>query len=195
MCGTVDYLAPELIETDALVNGSRGRGGQSRPSDTDTVSRQSVGSCVRSLAFSAVNLYHSPLSLLLSHRPPTQSLLRCVVCVLCAEQEGSSGIIEPPLGYDYSVDVWGLGVLAYELAVGGPPFHAHDRRETMRRIQTVSSRQRCGAQARLPCLPFLCRRRRTTLTRSVRTHSTSFKGGPQVIWAAERQSALLAPGC
>ena len=28
-------------------------------------------------------------------------------------------------GYDVKVDIWGLGILTYELVCGGPPFYSH----------------------------------------------------------------------
>jgi serine/threonine protein kinase len=37
--------------------------------------------------------------------------------------------------HDYSVDVWGLGVLAYEFLVGKPPFEDASRKNTYRKIQ------------------------------------------------------------
>ena len=36
--------------------------------------------------------------------------------------------------HDHTVDVWALGVLAYELCVGKPPFEAEGHSETYRRI-------------------------------------------------------------
>ena len=37
--------------------------------------------------------------------------------------------------HDYSVDIWGLGVLAYEFLVGKPPFEDASRKNTYRKIQ------------------------------------------------------------
>lgn len=39
--------------------------------------------------------------------------------------------------YDFTVDNWALGVLAYEFLVGAPPFEAREPRETYRRIEQV----------------------------------------------------------
>ena len=39
--------------------------------------------------------------------------------------------------YDMSVDLWCLGVLAYELLVGKAPFYHISRKETMRKIKSV----------------------------------------------------------
>ena len=40
-------------------------------------------------------------------------------------------------GHDHNVDIWALGVLAYEFLVGSPPFEAPDHAETYRRITAV----------------------------------------------------------
>lgn len=40
----------------------------------------------------------------------------------------------PELAYDASVDSWALGVLAYELIVGRPPFGMANRQTTMHAI-------------------------------------------------------------
>ncbi len=40
-------------------------------------------------------------------------------------------------GHDHNVDIWALGVLAYEFLVGSPPFEAPDHAETYRRITSV----------------------------------------------------------
>merc|ERR1712039_172265 len=37
-------------------------------------------------------------------------------------------------GHSFGVDVWGLGILSYELLVGPPPFSASTQNETYRRI-------------------------------------------------------------
>lgn len=37
--------------------------------------------------------------------------------------------------YDRSVDIWALGILAFEFCTGKPPFESHDKRETFRRIR------------------------------------------------------------
>lgn len=39
-------------------------------------------------------------------------------------------------GYGPGVDVWAVGILAYELLLGGPPFEAETKQETLRRILT-----------------------------------------------------------
>ena len=39
--------------------------------------------------------------------------------------------------YDYTVDIWGLGVLTYEFLCGVPPFLADSEQETKRRIVKV----------------------------------------------------------
>jgi len=39
--------------------------------------------------------------------------------------------------HDHTVDIWALGVLAYELCVGKPPFEAEGHSETYRRIVRV----------------------------------------------------------
>jgi len=36
--------------------------------------------------------------------------------------------------YDKTIDIWSLGVLAYEFCVGRPPFEATDDRKTKMRI-------------------------------------------------------------
>lgn len=40
-------------------------------------------------------------------------------------------------GYDDSVDIWCIGVLAYELICGKTPFYNISRKETMKRIRDV----------------------------------------------------------
>ena len=42
--------------------------------------------------------------------------------------------------HDHSVDIWALGVLAYEFLVGSPPFEAEGHSETYRRIVKVDLR-------------------------------------------------------
>ena len=39
--------------------------------------------------------------------------------------------------HDKKVDIWSLGVLAYEFLVGNPPFEAQGHSETYRRISKV----------------------------------------------------------
>lgn len=39
--------------------------------------------------------------------------------------------------YDLTVDLWCLGVLAYELLVGRAPFYHISRKETMKKILNV----------------------------------------------------------
>lgn len=41
------------------------------------------------------------------------------------------------LAHDHAVDIWSLGVLAYEFLVGGPPFEAEGHQETYKRISNV----------------------------------------------------------
>ena len=36
--------------------------------------------------------------------------------------------------HDFKVDVWGVGILAYELITGRPPFEEHNHAETCQRI-------------------------------------------------------------
>jgi serine/threonine protein kinase len=45
--------------------------------------------------------------------------------------------------HDHTVDVWALGVLAYEFLTGGPPFEAVGNQETYRKIRYALS----------PCTP------------------------------------------
>jgi serine/threonine protein kinase len=41
------------------------------------------------------------------------------------------------LEYDISVDLWCVGVLAYELLAGRPPFYHISRQETFNKIKNV----------------------------------------------------------
>jgi serine/threonine protein kinase len=41
------------------------------------------------------------------------------------------------LAHDHAVDIWSLGVLAYEFLCGGPPFEAEGHQETYKRISNV----------------------------------------------------------
>lgn len=43
----------------------------------------------------------------------------------------ANGIVSP---YDKTIDIWSLGVLAYEFCVGKPPFEEKDDRSTKARI-------------------------------------------------------------
>lgn len=47
-------------------------------------------------------------------------------------------ILDGKAGHSYEVDVWSLGVLAYTLLVGKPPFETTDIKTTYRRIRTNS---------------------------------------------------------
>jgi len=47
-------------------------------------------------------------------------------------------ILEGRKGHSYEVDVWSLGVLAYTLIVGRPPFETQDVKSTYKRIKTNS---------------------------------------------------------
>ena len=40
--------------------------------------------------------------------------------------------------YDFGVDVWSVGVLAYELSWGKPPFESDDQKATYNRIWNIS---------------------------------------------------------
>lgn len=40
--------------------------------------------------------------------------------------------------YDWSVDVWALGVLTYELATGSAPFYNKDRQQQYKNIRNVN---------------------------------------------------------
>ena len=40
-------------------------------------------------------------------------------------------------GHDYRVDVWSIGILAYELTTGNPPFEANNMKETMEKAFIV----------------------------------------------------------
>lgn len=44
-------------------------------------------------------------------------------------------ILEGKQGHSYEVDVWSLGVIAYTLLVGKPPFETNDVKTTYRRIR------------------------------------------------------------
>jgi hypothetical protein len=57
---------------------------------------------------------------------------------------GSTAYLSPEMlsrkGHGHSVDVWGLGVLAYEMRTGVPPFYSHDRAALYRNIQSSQLR-------------------------------------------------------
>lgn len=40
--------------------------------------------------------------------------------------------------YDHTVDLWCLGILAFEFLVGNPPFEAQNATETYKRIVTLN---------------------------------------------------------
>ena len=43
--------------------------------------------------------------------------------------------IHSEIEYDHSIDIWSIGVLAYELCVGSPPFESASGQETKNRIK------------------------------------------------------------
>ena len=55
---------------------------------------------------------------------------------------GTLDYVSPELiegeGYDECVDLWGIGVLTYELLEGKTPFYNISKKETMKNIQKVS---------------------------------------------------------
>ena len=61
--------------------------------------------------------------------------------------------------HDKKVDIWSLGVLAYEFLVGNPPFEAQGHSETYRRISKVRSQDMhypSAAAVRVCCKYLLC---------------------------------------
>lgn len=44
-------------------------------------------------------------------------------------------ILEGKSGHSYEVDIWSIGVIAYTLLVGKPPFETNDVKTTYRRIR------------------------------------------------------------
>ena len=41
------------------------------------------------------------------------------------------------MAYDKSVDIWALGILAYEFVVGNPPFETESQKDTKNLIREV----------------------------------------------------------
>lgn len=63
-------------------------------------------------------------------------------------------------GHDFAVDFWMLGVLAFELLVGRPPFHSADPRQTYSRIlDGIFSFPAFLSEAACSIIGKLCRRR------------------------------------
>lgn len=77
------------------------------------------------------SLAHSPAP---SPRPAQLDYMSPEVIAMPAEQDPSKG---PVKTYDDKVDVWAVGILAYECIAGRPPFEVEDERQTTFLIVTA----------------------------------------------------------
>ena len=124
-CGTLDYLAPESASSIRLPTSSR----------TASSARAHTAHGRRLLVRSRLRHALHARPRLRSSRPPphpagASSGLLCVPDADASPPFSTRGTLRDPVlvdgVYDARVDVWALGVLAYECCVGNPPFEVPD---------------------------------------------------------------------
>ena len=129
LCGTLDYLPPEMIEGKVRTPADTHRPSASGAGGPGWVGGQGeVPSSTLPLAHTVV----SPTG-----PPPALAASPCL-----ALPRPARSAVTPPLGFglqahDNMVDVWSLGVLMYEFLVGSPPFEAQGHHETYKKISKV----------------------------------------------------------
>ncbi|KDD76635.1 protein kinase [Helicosporidium sp. ATCC 50920] len=152
--GTLDYLAPEIVRLG--LGGEGSKGGPASGLCPQTGGRGGAGNKAgnqppppepspanghprpRALAQPApVSALHLELQQFASQQTAAEPTLGAAAPAPVRQPAPSSQTrmrAPPAARYGFPVDIWCLGILAYEVLVGGPPFEAASRESTYTRI-------------------------------------------------------------
>lgn len=147
--GTLDYLAPEVLQLP-----------QQSPSPSPSTSlpssptKQHCAPAASSSPSSPVAAARSGAAAATAAAAPVPSPSPAGVGMMSSSSPFALAGPAPEGAYTHKVDVWGLGVLVYELVAGQPPFEVADAGDTARLI--LAGRVRCWPPHMSPaCASFI----------------------------------------